>query len=63
MQAEHKWRMKNDLDYKNQVARQKAQGSQANHHVTDSKNNTKPIKGGSLGGGSIGIGEFIEQIK
>ena len=41
----------------------KYRGSQANHHVTDSKNNTKPIKGGSLGGGSIGIGEFIEQIK
>jgi len=34
MQAEHKWRMKNDLDYKNQVAREKAQGSQAGHSVT-----------------------------
>ena len=38
-------------------------GSQANHHVTDSKNHTKTVKGGSLGGGALGIGEFIEQIK
>lgn len=43
--------------------KQRAQGTQANHHVTDSKNHTKTIKGGSLGGGSLSIGEFIEQIK
>jgi hypothetical protein len=43
--AEHKWRMKNDLDYKNQVAREKAaKGTQAGHKVTDSNNHTKPVK-------------------
>ena len=41
----------------------KPKGSQANHHVTDSKNHSKTVKGGSLGGGALGIGEFIEQIK
>ena len=40
-----------------------SQGTQADHHVTDSKNHTKTVKGGSLGGGALGIGEFIEQIK
>ena len=44
MQAEHKWRMKNDLDYKNQVARERAaKGTQAGHTVTDSTNHTKPV--------------------
>ena len=40
-----------------------SQGTQANHHITNSKNTTKTVKGGSLGGGALGIGEFIEQIK
>ena len=35
IKAEHNWRMKNDLDYKNQVAREKAaKGTQPNHHTT-----------------------------
>ena len=42
----------------------KSKGTQANHHVTDSKNHTKTAKGGGLGGGgALGVGEFLDQIK
>lgn len=41
----------------------KLQGTQANHHVTSSKNSTKTVRGGFAGGG-FGIGQMPgEQIK
>lgn len=45
-QALHKWRMKNDMEYKHEQAMEKLsrKGSQPDHHVTDSKNFTKKAK-------------------
>ena len=44
IKAEHKWRMKNDLDYKNEMARQKVQGSQAGHTTTSVDRKTGKAK-------------------
>ena len=68
LKAEHKWRMKNDMEYKHQQAVLKAaksKGTQAGHAVTDGDNHTRPVRGrgGSMGAvGRIG-GDFLDQTK
>ena len=48
--AEHKWRMKNDIEYKHEQAVKKVEaaktkGTQTDHFVTDNSNHTQIIGG------------------